>query len=52
MSLYQTLRLFIMYITVGARVLPYEAVPLKGPFCLFTSTHLSQSFLEKHFLFC
>lgn len=30
MGLYQTLGLFIMYITISARVSPYEAVPLKG----------------------
>lgn len=32
MGLYQTLRLFIMCITIGVRVLLCEAVPLKGPF--------------------
>lgn len=34
MALYQTLRLFIMCIAIGAGVLLYEAVPLKGPYCL------------------
>lgn len=42
-----------MYVTIGARVLPYKAVSLKGPYCLFTLlTALYQSFLGKHFLFC
>lgn len=31
MGLYQTLRLLIMCMTIGVRVLLCEAVPLKGP---------------------
>lgn len=53
MSLYHTLSLLFMYVTIGARVLPYKAVSLKGPYYLFTLLiPLYQSFLGKHFLFC